>query len=85
MTLSLKPRSIAREPKLSVGYKTVLNIINENLELPAGWKLGECENMSTNFDNYSTKNCEATWVFNLETPEAPKKTSAPKKAKKEVS
>tara|TARA_Y100000310_G_C20635094_1_gene790739 strand:- start:442 stop:717 length:276 start_codon:yes stop_codon:yes gene_type:complete len=65
VTISLIPRRFAREPKRSVGYKTVMKVIKENLDLPNTFTLGKCANPGVNFDNYSGGECSATWTFEL--------------------
>ena len=80
VTVSLTPRRLVREPKKIVAFKTVMNIVDENLDLPAGFKLGKCYNQGTHFNNYSGRECTATWVFDLIAP--PEQTKSLKKVKK---
>ena len=81
VTVSLTRRRFAREQKRSVGYKTVMRIINENLDLPADFTLDECTNPTVHFDNYTSGECSGTWNFKLN--QAKKEIKLPKKTKKE--
>ena len=81
VSVSLTPRRLVREPKKIVALKTVMNIINENLDLPDGLALGTCRNQGTHFNNYSGRECAATWTFDLVQPVKEAKPS--KKVKKE--
>lgn len=84
VTVSLIPRRQVKDPKKIVAFKTVMTIINENLDLPAGYTLGTCHNQGTHFNNYSGRECTATWVFDLLTPMKQQPTSKKVKKKEDV-
>ena len=76
ITIVLPARRRVTTPKKKIGYRNMKKILDENLKLPKGYKLGKCVNPHVTVNNAVDTPLSATWNFKLVAPPRPKtKTS----------
>ena len=78
VTVSLEKRKKARDSRIRIRTSDVVQLVNENYEVPKTHMLGECKNSLQMVDNEHDNQCVRSWVFDL-------KKTARKEIKKEKS
>ena len=65
LTITLSVRRNVATPKERIGYRKMKKLLDENLDLPAGFVLGECKNSHMSVSNSPDTPESATWKFDL--------------------
>tara|TARA_R110000824_G_scaffold2936_10_gene13417 strand:- start:37505 stop:37834 length:330 start_codon:yes stop_codon:yes gene_type:complete len=81
VTVSLEKRKKARDPRVRVKTDDVVQLINENYEVPKTHILGECKNSLQAVDNEHVNQCVKNWVFILEKISEPGRPPTKEKSK----
>jgi hypothetical protein len=76
ITIALAPRRRVATPNKKINYHKMKKILDDNLKLPKGYKLGECIDPFVTVNNSPDSKLSAAWEFKLVAPSRPKtKTS----------
>ena len=81
ITIVLSARHRITTSKKKVGYRKMKKLLDENLKLPKGYKLGKCVNPLATVDNSVDTPLTTTWSFELVPPLVPAKPTRTAKRK----